>query len=496
MIRSVCVRVTCASFCVALVQFCGGLCLLVSYSTLANSAHPPHTRGTRCAALTSLTSGSSSSPEAQQQLEAQALFAAARATPGREPLRDLDAADARRRRAAAADAQPRRDMSFVKYASALAAVACTTYLGILVGRQHRRPAIHHHGGHDAPHHGPPRPPRPSKRAVGDDDLDAAAAERHHIHAEPHSPELIQWGDWSAGGRFTKPPAKPYDSSYPQLTNLWEIVQKWNPDNVSIPVPFRETLAVLNYSDPHERSLAEAYRNAEVPFKIYDVPDVEYARDAWTDVYLTEQFDRKGNQFKVEESENNHFMYWRSPSASGRRAYPDWAPPTDIVHSTFADWLAFARGADDRELGPEAQHRYLMMGTPPLSALLRGSSVRRSHFVTKDLPCFTPGTENFFVTDIRKNKGIQCRFGMRGVIAEAHYDGACPCPFVSTSWRSRRVEGASAATPPPRPSNAESLEACPGRHRRDAVALSVVRNTRYPQVAAIWSRCSEAPSATS
>ena len=80
-----------------------------------------------------------------------------------------------------------------------------------------------------------------------------------------------------------------------------------PDNVSIPVPFRETLAVLNYSDPHERSLAEAYRNAEVPFKIYDVPDVEYARDAWTDVYLTEQFDRKGNQFKVEESENNHFM---------------------------------------------------------------------------------------------------------------------------------------------------------------------------------------------
>ncbi len=83
---------------------------------------------------------------------------------------------------------------------------------------------------------------------------------------------------------------------------------------------------------------------------------------------------------------------------------------------------FARGADDRELGPEAQHRYLMMGTPPLSALLRGSSVRRSHFVTKDLPCFTPGTENFFVTDIRKNKGIQCRFGMRGVIAEAHYDG--------------------------------------------------------------------------
>ena len=190
----------------------------------------------------------------------------------------------------AADAQQRRDMTCVKYSAALAAVACATYLGILLGQQHRNPSsIHGHGGHDAPHHGPPRPPRPSRRSAGDDDLDAAAAERHHIHAEPHSPELIQWGDWSAKGRFTKPPARPYSSDYPQLTNLWEIVQRWNPDNVSIPVPFRETLAVLNYSDPHERSLAEAYRNAEVPFKIYDVPDVEYARDAWTDVYLTEQF---------------------------------------------------------------------------------------------------------------------------------------------------------------------------------------------------------------
>ena len=170
-------------------------------------------------------------------------------------------------------------MSCVKYAAALAAVACATYLGILLGQQHRRPSsVHGHGGHDAPHHGPPRPPRPARRSAGDDDLDAAAAERHHIHAEPHSPELIQWGDWSAKGRFTKPPVKPYDSSYPQLTNLWEIVQRWNPDNVTMPVPFKETLAVLNYSDPHERSLAEAYRNAEVPFKIYDVPDVEYARD--------------------------------------------------------------------------------------------------------------------------------------------------------------------------------------------------------------------------
>ena len=51
--------------------------------------------------------------------------------------------------------------------------------------------------------------------------------------------------------------------------------------------------------------------------------------------------------------------------------------------------------------------------------------------TQDLPCFTPGTENFFVTDIRKNKGIQCRFGMRGVIAEA-FSSDVITPGVTTT----------------------------------------------------------------
>ena len=36
--------------------------------------------------------------------------------------------------------------------------------------------------------------------------------------------------------------------------------------------------------------------------------------------------------------------------------------------------------------------------------------------------FSPAEPNFFVSNIKKNKGIQCRFGMRGVVAEAHYDG--------------------------------------------------------------------------
>ena len=43
------------------------------------------------------------------------------------------------------------------------------------------------------------------------------------------------------------------------------------------------------------------------------------------------------------------------------------------------------------------------------------------FIAQDLKVFTTRKENFFITNVKANKGIQCRFGMRGIIAEAHYD---------------------------------------------------------------------------
>jgi len=46
----------------------------------------------------------------------------------------------------------------------------------------------------------------------------------------------------------------------------------------------------------------------------------------------------------------------------------------------------------------------------------------SQFISSDLAIFSTTTPNFFVTNVDANKGIQCRFGMKGVIAEAHYDG--------------------------------------------------------------------------
>lgn len=56
-------------------------------------------------------------------------------------------------------------------------------------------------------------------------------------------------------------------------------------------------------------MAETYRNAELPFKIYNVPNIEVVRSKWNDAYLVDSI-RPHVQYKVEQSDNNHFMYWQ------------------------------------------------------------------------------------------------------------------------------------------------------------------------------------------
>ena len=282
-----------------------------------------------------------------------------------------------------------------------------------------------HVSHDESLKAPlPEPPRTQR----DDDLELAPQVIHEIAADPMK---ITSSDWSAGGRFTRPDPTAYvPGEYPKTEKLVTILKRWNPDNVTVPTPFRETLQVLNYSDPRERALAEAYRDAEVPFKIFGIPTVETVRTKWTDSYLVDVMDKHKVQFKVERSDNNHFMYWQHKSGA-HALYQDWKPPTKVIAGiSYAQWLDMAHAADADQTGPEQVHHYLMLGTQTLSSLRRNlDPVKKKptktvyrHFVNNDLDIFTPEKENFFVTNIRANKGIQCRFGMRGVIAEAHYDG--------------------------------------------------------------------------
>lgn len=211
-----------------------------------------------------------------------------------------------------------------------------------------------------------------------------------------------------------PPLQRYSANieYPKYDNLLNIVTNWNPDDPVVPEDFSETLLHFNYSNPIERQMALEFREAELPFKVYDVPELKNTQNLWTDEYLTSEF--RSVSPHVEKSASNHFMYWNMRT-SGRTK--NWKPPTEIVRDMkFPQWLELAKAADEKALGPDSAHFYFMTGSA------KADRKRKSHFVARDLPMFSdPNHANFFISAPEKNKGIQCRFGMRGVAAASHYD---------------------------------------------------------------------------
>ena len=197
-------------------------------------------------------------------------------------------------------------------------------------------------------------------------------------------------------------------TYPHYDSLLDVLQNWNPNQPNPPKYFKETIMHFNFSNIEERQLAEQYREAEIPFKLYDIPELNVAQKKWTDAYLLQalQYSRED----VEMSKSNHFMYW---NRNGFKQNGQHKPPTSLVTLSFAEWLQFARRGDALQIGNESTHYYFMTSTDP------GDKGRS--FISRDLRSFSSQKENFFIRNVHANKGIQCRFAMRGIISESHYD---------------------------------------------------------------------------
>jgi len=114
---------------------------------------------------------------------------------------------------------------------------------------------------------------------------------------------------------------------------------------------------------------------------------------------------------VERSKDNHFMYWTMNNGRGNK---NFVPPTTIIKDmTFLRWVKLAREADQTKLDNTTEHFYFMCNA---AARDKGRT-----FISRDLTFFSTQKENFFITNVPANKGIQCRFSMRGIISECHYD---------------------------------------------------------------------------
>ena len=194
--------------------------------------------------------------------------------------------------------------------------------------------------------------------------------------------------------------------YPAYKPLQNIITYWNPDIPEPPKDFTEVLQHFDYKNVTERMIAEKYRNLELPFKMYNVQEILDVEKLWSDKYLIRNIN--GIDSHVELSSSNHFMY-----SNSKLRYPkNTTRPTKSIHLPFSEWLKMAKNADISKLSNSSEHYYFMIGTD-------GKIFR--NFISKDIKVFS-ANNNFFVTNVKMNKGIQCRFGMRGVIAESHYDG--------------------------------------------------------------------------
>lgn len=243
---------------------------------------------------------------------------------------------------------------------------------------------------------------------------------------------------------------PYEpvEGYPYAWPIMQVLDNWSPDDTSIPDVIYQGLCVFDFQKDFKKAMH--YRTLELPFVAQNDPEVARTVERWNYPGFMQDLLTDVNH-RAEYSENNHFMYHLPPKAPkhGKKAWmnrtpKDYKPPTENIRMQYQDWLKHANvtgpalkrseQADDREgddkegdddgevAGPHKEHWYFrLIGcglTGPDGSCDKGSS----EYLYDELPYFQP-VDNLYLAKGDQQKGIHCRFGMKGVIAENHFDGS-------------------------------------------------------------------------
>ncbi len=156
--------------------------------------------------------------------------------------------------------------------------------------------------------------------------------------------------------------------------------------------------------------------------MYNVPEVGEAKAKWTDDYVASHFNGNNDSGAppshgaCQQSVDNFFAFHRPQLWSESLLGP---PPSVDLDWTFDEWARHAVYADSVSLPVTKKHYYWQSGVPREERL---RDKRQWTFVSRDLPSFSSPKPTFFGFNPKAQKGIQCRFGERGVTAATHYDG--------------------------------------------------------------------------
>lgn len=224
------------------------------------------------------------------------------------------------------------------------------------------------------------------------------------------------------------PLKP-PRGYPKAWKVLDVLRHWNVDTTDLPkTPIYQGLCVFDWHDKKQREMAFTYREAELPFIVRNHPGVmQTAKRFSSPGYLNALLGNKPQ--RNEHGKTNHLMFWRTLSPVQQKEFkdaptipPGWKPPTDTEDLTFAQWYQKARALENPDLDQTQQeHWYFRIN----------AFDRVNRFLYNEMPYFDPDkhaafmaqnhSNAFLMVDPEQHRGVNCRFGMRGLIAELHYD---------------------------------------------------------------------------
>ncbi len=305
----------------------------------------------------------------------------------------------------------------------------------------------------------------AKADIPDDGIDPAAEARaKQRDTRYHSLYRPKFDSNQLGYDIYNCPSTPPDH-YPMAWTTVEVLKNWMPHDVTTIAPayrdIYQSLCVFDYTTQYDAALN--YRKAELPFIIRNDPNVMSVASRWEDdtEYLHNALGDK-RLFRTERSPINEFMWYRLRGKKPR-GYEYVKPPNDEINMSYGEWLerALAKDAEalqDEELSAkvnamkkrrmqivtnkkqddslenddhnqdnsteEEKHKnwYYFRLTTSLGQALKDPSAEK--FVYDELPFLDPrkkAKSQFYIVDPKEERGINCRFGMRGVIAANHFD---------------------------------------------------------------------------
>lgn len=219
--------------------------------------------------------------------------------------------------------------------------------------------------------------------------------------------------------------------YPALVTMREALEAWPVEQLDAPLPpvaaqQHDSLRRLDYTVPEERAEALALREAELPFIVYNVPDLNTAVERWTDEWLVDA--EAGAQRRTVRSDDFRFLYF-SPKSEATMADAD--KPTITIMQDMATFLPHARAGDAEgtKLQSSDTHYYLTVSWMGRAAPADGPNKREreesARWVPDTLKMFDPDVDleqpSLFLREREGWAGIHCRFGERGVTTQMHFD---------------------------------------------------------------------------